>query len=35
MTDRPRQSGEPNDDLAPELHNSEQDDELEQAHAVA
>ena len=35
MTDRPRQSGEPNEDLAPELHNSEQDDELEQAHAVA
>ena len=35
MTDRPRQSGEPNEDLAPELHNSEQDDEPEQAHAVA
>ena len=35
MTDRPRQSGEPTDDLAPELHNSEQDDELEQAHSVA
>jgi hypothetical protein len=36
MTDRPRQSGErTDDDQAPELHNSEQDDELEQAHAVA
>jgi hypothetical protein len=31
MTDRPRVSAEE----APELHNAEQDDELEQAHTVA
>lgn len=35
MTDRPRQSGESPEDQAPELHNSEQDDEFEQAHSVA
>ena len=36
MTDRPRQSGERADsDQAPELHNSEQDDEQEQTQSVA
>lgn len=36
MTDSPRQSGERTDaDQAPELHNSEQDDELDQAQSVA
>lgn len=36
MTDRPRQSGERTSaEQAPELHNAEQDDELEQAQTVA
>jgi len=36
MTDRPRQSGERSElDQAPELHNSEQDDEAEQTQTVA
>ena len=36
MTDRPRQNAEPTDaDQAPELHNSEQDDEQEQTQSVA
>jgi hypothetical protein len=36
MTDRPRQSGErTDDDQAPELHNSEQDDEQWQTHTIA
>lgn len=36
MTDRPRQSGERTSaDEAPELHNAEQDDELEQAQTLA
>jgi hypothetical protein len=36
MTERLRQSGERTDaEQAPELHNSEQDDELEQTHSVA
>lgn len=36
MTDRPRQSAERTDaDQAPELHNAEQDDELEQTQTVA
>lgn len=36
MTDRPRQSGErTSPDDAPELHNAEQDDELEQTQTVA
>lgn len=36
MTDRPRQSGERTAaEQAPELHNAEQDDELEQAQTVA
>jgi hypothetical protein len=36
MTDRPRQSGERTDaEQAPELHNSEQDDEQWQAQTVA
>jgi hypothetical protein len=36
MTDRPRQSGERvSPDDAPELHNAEQDDELEQTQTVA
>lgn len=36
MTDRPRESGERTSaDEAPELHNAEQDDELEQAQTVA
>lgn len=36
MTDRPRQSGERTGaDQAPELHNSEQDDEQGQTHTVA
>ena len=35
-TDRPRQSPERTDaDEAPELHNSEQDDEMEQSQSVA
>jgi hypothetical protein len=36
MTDQPRQSGERTaPDQAPELHNAEQDDEMEQAQSVA
>ncbi len=36
MTDRPRPSGERiSAEEAPELHNAEQDDELEQAHTLA
>ena len=36
MNDQPRQSAERTSaDQAPELHNSEQDDELEQAHTLA
>jgi len=36
MTDQPRQSGERTSaEQAPELHNAEQDDELEQAQSVA
>ena len=36
MTDEPRQSGErTSGDQAPELHNAEQDDELEQSQTVA
>ena len=36
MTDQPRQSGERTSaDEAPELHNAEQDDELEQAQTLA
>lgn len=36
MTDQPRQSGERTSaDQAPELHNAEQDDELEQSQTVA
>ena len=36
MTDQPRPSGEhPSADQAPELHNSEQDDEPEQSQTVA
>ena len=36
MTDRPRQSGERTSaEQAPELHNAEQDDELEQAQTLA
>ena len=36
MTDKPRPSGEtPSDDQAPELHNSEQDDEPGQSQTVA
>ena len=36
MTNAPRQSGERTSaDQAPELHNAEQDDELEQAQTVA
>ena len=36
MTDRPRQSGERTSaEQAPELHNAEQDDELEQTQTVA
>ena len=36
MTDRPRPRDErPSAEEAPELHNAEQDDELEQAHTVA
>jgi len=36
MTDQPRRAGENRDlDEAPELHNSEQDDEQEQTHIVA
>jgi len=36
MTDRLRHDSEGNDeDMAPELHNSEQDDEGEQTHTVA
>jgi hypothetical protein len=36
MTDRPQQSSErPSAEEAPELHNAEQDDELEQAQTVA
>ena len=36
MTERPRQSSERTDpDQAPELHNSEQDDEAEQTQTVA
>lgn len=40
MTDQPRPSDKRTDagndaDMAPELHNSEQDDELEQTHSVA
>jgi hypothetical protein len=34
MTDRPRDE-RPTDDQAPELHNAEQDDELEQSQTVA
>jgi hypothetical protein len=36
MTDQPRQRGERNSaEQAPELHNAEQDDELEQAQTLA
>jgi hypothetical protein len=35
MTERPRQSSERTDDQAPELHNSEQDDEQWQTQTVA
>lgn len=36
MIDQPRRAGETSDlDEAPELHNSEQDDEQEQTHIVA
>jgi hypothetical protein len=36
MTDQPRRAGQNSDlDEAPELHNSEQDDEQEQTHIVA
>jgi hypothetical protein len=36
MTDQPRRAGENSDlDEAPELHNSEQEDEQEQTHIVA
>lgn len=35
MIDRPRQSGERDEDQAPELHNSDQDDEQWQTHTVA
>ena len=36
MTDQPRQSGERTSaEQAPELHNAEQDDELEQAQTLA